>query len=237
MTQLVIGLGEIGTAIRAVLECDGMDIKNGVQTFETKGDHPLLAYDVLHICFPYSEDFKYIVKAYKEEFLTDLVVVHSTVPLDTCDWIGAVHSPVRGVHPELEAGVRTFVKYFGGQGAGKAAALFAEKGIKTSTVQSARETEAMKLWDTTGYGWNILLEKAIKKYCEKHNLDFKTVYHDANISYNQGYLELKKPQFLKYVLKDFPGPIGGHCVQENWELLEDPLTEISKQLHEDLTAE
>lgn len=225
MTQLVIGLGEVGSAVRAVLECDGLDLEGPKKA----------QYDALHICFPYSECFIKWVRTYRRFFGAKLVVVHSTVPLGTCRQLKAVSSPVRGVHPHLEEGVRTFVKFFGGPQALEAAKLFKAKGVKTMCFSSERDTEAMKLWDTTIYGWNILIEKAIKAYCERHGLDFNAVYKLANLTYNEGYAALGRREYAKYVLKDFPGPIGGHCVRENWELLDDPIAELSKNLHKRFT--
>lgn len=228
MKQIVIGLGEVGTAIRNILECDGFDNQSG-----GAGES---SYDVMHVCFPFDKDFLQEVQRYEDLFKPGLVIIHSTVPVGVSSLLAAVHSPIRGVHPDLEDGIRTFTKFFGGERAKEAAEIFEEKGIKTRCVGSARNTEAMKLWDTTQYGLNILLQKAIKAYCEKNALDFDVVYTDANDTYNDGYGKLGRWRFRKYVLEDFPGPIGGHCVQENWDLLEDPIAKISKQLHKDLTG-
>lgn len=82
---------------------------------------------------------------------------------------------------------------------------------------------------------NILIEKSIKQYCERNGVDFNIVYKLSNMTYNEGYLKLGHPEYQKYVLKDFPGPIGGHCVQENWELLDDPIVKVSKALHKRLS--
>ena len=239
MKQIVIGLGQVGQAIQKVLECDGYD------PLGAPGDLPLHVsesypppeqYDVLHICFPYSEAFVDTVLEYEKKYAAELVVVHSTVPLNTCDPHGWVHSPVRGVHPDLELGVRTFVKFFGGEKAPIAAGLFQEKGVKSSTFLLAKNAEAMKIWDTTQYGWNILLMKAIAAYCEEHGLDFDLVYTYANATYNNGYALLGRIDVQRPILRNVPGPIGGHCVRENWELLDSPIAELSKTLHRDLTG-
>lgn len=219
MTHLVLGLGEIGSAIQKILGSDGYDPK-------VNPDKDVKFYDVLHICFPYSAEFVKAVKMYERELHADLVIVHSTVPVGTCDENGWVHSPVRGVHPDLELGIRTFVKFFGGAQSSRAAGIFSELGIKTYGLAYAKNTEALKLWDTTIYGMNILIEKGIAAYCEKHGLDFETVYTLANATYNEGYAMLGKPQFSKYVLAHKDGPIGGHCVIPNAELLDHPLAEI-----------
>lgn len=241
--QLVIGLGEIGTAIQTILGCDSFDTYGEPFEKVVEKGGVKFGYDVIHICFPFSKDFIVNVQWYmsvfgipsKDGYKFPLVIIHSTVPVGTCDANGWVHSPVRGVHPELEKGIRTFVKFFGGNNADAAADLFRIKGITCASVQYAKNTEALKLWDTTIYGWNILLEKAIHEYCEKRGLDFEMVYSYANETYNQGYAALGHSEYSKYVLKDFPGPIGGHCVQENWELLDDPIALISKELHSKLS--
>jgi len=228
MKHLVIGLGEVGTAIRSILGADGHDTYRSIHAEQD-------LYDVIHVCFPYSATFEEDVATYRQHHGATLVIVHSTVPLGTCERIDAVHSPIRGVHPNLEEGIRTFVKFFGGARAHDAAAIFSEKGIKCMTTPNAKDTEALKLWDTTIYGWNILIEKAIRAYCDTHGLDFSLVYTLSNATYNQGYSLLGLPQYSKYVLKDFPGPIGGHCVLPNLELLDDPISEIMKDLHSKLS--
>lgn len=209
--SLCVGVGQIGTAISAILECEGIDV-NEVARYKT--------YKYLHICFPYSDRFAEYVENYRDLYSPDHIIIHSTVPLGTCSKLGVVHSPVRGVHPKLEEGIRTFVKFFGGLGAYECSQLFAEKGIPVSITHDASNTEAMKLWDTTVYGVNILLEKEIYKFCKQNGLDFDIVYTKSNETYNKGYEKLGHPEFKKYILKHMEGEIGGHCILPNIELLE-----------------
>lgn len=210
VSNLVIGLGEIGKAIQAVLSCDGID-KNDTA--------PKMKYDIIHICIPWSDAFVDVVIGYQEQFNPEVTVIHSTVPIGTSDALGAVHSPVRGVHPNLEQGVRQFVKFFGGKDALIPAQVFLERGVKVQTTGDARNTEAGKIWSTTQYGAQILLQKEIYEFCEKHGLDFDVVYTKFNRTYNQGYDELGLTQFCRPVLKNYPGPIGGHCVVPNCHLI------------------
>lgn len=210
-SNLVIGRGEVGKAVQAVLECDGID----------KGETKTGKYKYLHICIPYSDSFKKIVLDYQEEYMDEggLLIIHSTVPLGTSESLNAVHSPIRGVHPNLEEGVRTFVKYFGGQRAGEASAEFIKKGVKCEITSSARNTEAGKLWSTTQYGLFIALQKEIHEYCEENGLDFDVVYTQFNRTYNEGYAKLDMPHVLRPILKHVDGPIGGHCIQSNASIL------------------
>ena len=201
---------------------------------ETATYDPVLApvlpegkYDVMHVCFPDNVSFVTIVNEYKEKYLAEngLIIVHSTVAVGTCSSIGAVHSPVRGKHPNLTESIRVFTKYFGGVRAHEAAQIFIDLGVTCVVYDKAENTEAGKLWDTTIYGVNIIVAKYVKAYCDKHGLDFDAVYSHPNRSYNDGYMAMMMPRFAKYVLDPVDGPIGGHCVIPNAKLLESELAE------------
>lgn len=186
-------------------------------------------FNVIHICIPYNEKFEAAVRVYIEQYLAPhqgLVIIHSTVPVGTSAKFNAVHSPIRGIHPNLASGIRTFEKYFGGPRAAEAADIFHGLGISCPITEKSENTEAMKLWDTTYYGWNIVFEKAVKAYCDKHGLDFDIVYTQANRGYNEGYAALGMDNVQRPVLKHYPGKIGGHCVIPNAELLGGEIAEI-----------
>ncbi len=216
--HLVIGhLGQIGAAIHKYLgehhEVCGFDAKNAQQP-------PQDIFDVLHICIPFSESFHEAVQQLQQSHLitSGLTIIHSTIPVGTTDALtNAVHSPMRGVHPNLYEGLKTFTKFFGGERAQEAAKYFPD--ITTQITQHAATTEAAKLWDTTAYGLMIILEKEIHAYCAQHNLDFAIVYTQFTESYNTGYTTLNMPQVVRPVLTHKDGPIGGHCVMPNLELL------------------
>ena len=222
--QIVIGLGEIGRSIKIVLNCDGMDIE------KTEKQH----YDTIHICFPYSDNFIEEVKKYQNYFTPSLTVIHSTVQIGTSKKLGAVHSPVRGKHPNLENGIRNFVKYFGGDKSKEASKIFSELGIAVSDGHTSDTTEALKIWDTTQYGLNIILEKEIKNFCDKNKLDFNTVYTDANCTYNEGYEKLGNPEYKKYNLKHSDGKVGGHCVINNLAFLDSDIANFIKEFNKKL---
>lgn len=229
MKHLVIGAGEIGSAIYNILKDEyTVDVIDKDQSLDK-------LYDVLHICFPQAKrrkDFIKTVQAYRSQYLTcnGLIIIHSTVAVGTTIKCGleCVHSPVRGIHPYLDTSLRTFVKYFGGSRAGEAAEIFQKVGIPIKTTFNAKETEAMKLWSTTAYGMSIMLEKQIHEYCEQHNLDFDIVYEDATVTYNEGYKRLGMSHVQRPVLEHIPGKIGGHCVIPNTQLLG---TRMAKWLH------
>ena len=155
MRHLLLGYGEVGRAIGKIIG-KHQYITRKKSTWDGKG------VNVLHVCIPYSNAFIKTVKSVRK--YADLVIVHSSVPVGTCDRLGIVHSPVRGVHPNLTRGIMTFVKYFGGRRAKEASLIFRKKGIWTRVCKNARITEALKLWDTSQYGRLIMLEKEIYRW-------------------------------------------------------------------------
>jgi len=216
-SSLVCGLGQVGIAITSILECDGID-KNQIA--------PAKNYKYLHICFPYNSEFIKQVRYYQFLYSPDYIVCHSTVPVGTCKKLNMVHSPVRGKHPDLEKSIRTFVKYFGGDDAYACAQAFQEKGVKVKCLKYSQDSEAGKLFDTLIYGVNILIEKEIHEFCKNNSLNFDMVYTNFCETYNEGYEEMGLPQFKKYILKHVDGPIGGHCLLSNAELLDTPFAKL-----------
>jgi hypothetical protein len=238
MKHLVIGMGEVGKALHKVLR-DRYEIVDTLDAQPVKDDRLKKTYDVIHICFPYNcvtypcSSFVEVVRFYKEYLLepNGLCIIHSTVPLGTSDLCDAVHSPIRGRHPNLERGIRTFTKYFGGRRNNEACEIFSNCNISVVGVMDTRTTEALKLWDTAQYAWNVILEKEIHKWCEENKVDFDLVYTHANKTYNLGYTSYG--QYLcKYVLDHMPGPIGGHCLIENAKLIDHWMTNLIVDMDE-----
>ena len=216
-TNYILGhKGQVGVALTAVLK--GKFCPGGYDSADGPFDPVKLPkIDTLHVATPWSPMFRVAVRPFAEK--ADLVVCHSTVPLGTCASMDMVMSPIRGVHPDLEGGIRTFVKFFGGERAEEAAATFEECGVKTATFPDSRSVEAMKLWSTTQYGFLIALQKQIHRFCEVHGLHFDTVYSFANDTYNAGFTALGVPNVTRPNLRHMEGPVGGHCVGANFDLL------------------
>ena len=219
----VLGYGEVGQAIAKFYK------KPLIKTL--KRDDNLSGVDILHICIPWNKNFIRIVKEEINIINPKLTIIHSTIAPGTTKKIGGmvVHSPIRGVHPNLYDGVKTFVKYIGADN--KKAGLLAKKhleslGIKTKLFYPSITTEALKLWDTTQYGWFIILNKEIKKWCDKIGVDFETVYTDANKTYNEGYKKLSKYEVARPYLKYMKGKVGGHCVIDNCKILNSDIAKI-----------
>jgi len=215
MNSLIIGGGEVGTALQEVLINHYPVWVKGKEPLDLQ---PSISPKIMHICFPYTDEFVSEVERYQELYKPKYTVIHSTVPLGTSRRCKAYHSPIRGVHPHLKEGLLTFIKYL----APKSEELkeyFEKTGIKIKLVDKSENTEALKIWSTTQYGRYIELEKEIYKYCEDNDLDFDLVYGDSNKTYNEGYEKLGMGHVRRPILKQVEGAIGGHCVLQNYELL------------------
>lgn len=212
----ILGFGEVGQAIAKFYK--NPKIK------DINRDDGLKGVDVLHVCIPYSDNFVNLVKKEIKETEPKLTIIHSTVAPGATKKIGgmAVHSPIRGVHPRLYEGIKTFVKYIGADN--KTAAKMAEKhlkdlGVKTKIFNSSATTEIGKLLDTTYYGVVIAWHGEKKKLCDKMGVDFEQAVVDFNKTYNEGYKKLGMHHVVRPVLYA-PNPhIGGHCIIPNAKLL------------------
>lgn len=216
-THVVIGgAGQIGHAIASVLEerheVYRVDPPAGLYEVPSNRVH------VMHVAIRWSDTFEQDVQDYADRFDPFLVVVHSTVPVGTCDRHGWVHAPVRGRHPNLAQGVNTFPMHFGGKNAHIVASAF--DGLVGDAIlhDRAADTEAGKLWELAQLGIQARVMQEIMAYCVDRGLDFDAVYTQFAESYNAGYSVLE-PQFVRPVLEWSPPPLGGHCVAQNSPML------------------
>lgn len=216
LSTLIAGNGEVGSALARVLSCyNPVIIDKEWMSEDISGQ----TFDILHICFPWSNDFEYDVKEYQKIFKPKHTVIHSTVAVGTSRQLGAIHSPIRGQHQDLEGGIRTFVKFIGGEQSSEVADYFRRVGIKICLFDKSETTEAMKLFDTEYFRVCIEFTHRVKKYCDEHELNFTEVYKIANITYNEGYEKLGRSDYVRPVLEPIMGKLGGHCLSPNKELI------------------
>ena len=225
---LIIGSGEIGKSLYEVLR------EKHETHIRDKEDYKLDGVEILNICYPPSKDFVKITKGYIAQYKPKVTIIHSTVAPGTTEKCGdmVVHSPVHGKHPNLAEGIRTFIKYVGGNNAYAvylASKFLKEAGIGTKIVANSKTSELSKILCTSYYGWNLLFMKEVAKICQKQGVSFYEVYTDWNWLYNLGYQKLNSPQFMRPVLDPMPGKIGGHCVVNNCDLLDSFITNTIKQ--------
>jgi len=204
---LVIGLGEVGTAIFSLLkesgkfEVYGLDLDKAKMK-ELKQTSIPSEIVIMHVCLPCKDQGKFVdvVAGYAGRFKPALIIINSTIPPGTtmsvderCDCLVA-DSPFRGVHenPEhMKWELKRWTKYVGGATpeAGKAAARhFKKLGLKTKILKSCKETELAKLFETTYRAWMVTC------FQEMHRV------------------RLDRPVM-------FPAVIGRHCVIPNVELI------------------
>ena len=210
----ILGYGEVGQAIAGLYEsvmiCDPF-----------KGyDDDMNNLDLLNVCIPYSNTFVDVVSNKIHDIKPKHIVIHSTVPVGTTESIGAnvTHSPVRGLHPNLLKGLKTFVKYIGGGDSQWYKEHLESIGVKVEVVKNSKTSELAKIADTTYYGICIAFTSDMKKLCDEYDLDFAEVMTRYNETYNEGYTKLDKSNVVRPVLHP-TDQIGGHCVIPNAKFL------------------
>jgi len=212
----ILGYGEVGQAIAKFYK--NPKIK------DLNRDDGLKRVDILHICIPWSSYFIKIVKKEIKEIKPKLTIIHSSVAPFTTKKINGmiVHSPVRGVHPHLFEGIKTFVKYIGtdDKKAGKLAKEHLESlGIKTKVFRPSVTTELGKLFSTSYYGLCIAWHGEMKKICDETGIDFDKAVTEFNKTYNEGYKQLNISHVVRPILYPPNKHISGHCVIPNAKVL------------------
>jgi len=232
-TVLIIGLGEIGHTLFALLNEQkkdfsvyGLDLDEAKmrQLAQNGGDIPSQV-DTMHVCLPCVSPKKFMdaVAGYVEEFKPKLVIVNSTVPPGTTLKVAAkckcavAHSPSRGVHKNAEHmawEMKRWIKYVGGAdaaGAELAKVHFEKLGLKVKVLKSCKETELAKLFETTYRAWMIACFQEMHRISKAFGADF-----NETVDFLE---DTHRVRFDRPVM--FPGVIGGHCLIPNTKLLLD----------------
>lgn len=221
MKTLIIGKGEIGSALARVLS----DYNPTIIDSKTIA---LGRFEIMHITFPYSDNFERYVEAYQQAYKPKYTVIHSTVKVGTSKRLKAIHSPVLGIHPHLEEGIKTFTKFLGGKKASEVADYFRRAGLRVYIFDKSETTELMKILDTTFYGVCIEYAKDVKKIAQAYKIPFEAWTLWTN-NYNEGYKRLNHPEYIRPNLVPIMTDIKGHCVMPNTELLETRFTKFLKE--------
>ena len=232
MSDLLIGFGEVGQALHQVLgerrEFYIVDPAKGYQP--EAGDSTEVQW--AHVAIPYTDAFRPVVIEMIRKWKPEVTVLHSTLPVGTTRQLDKdqdyqtrlVYSPVRGRHPNLARYLRDFPKWYSTDYSGemdeRVTAYFAAAGIQTRKAPSYEWLEWAKLVETFTYGYNLVLWQELERQVTKIPGN-----KHANLTALKNWLHEKKRMYdgdLGYVpIYDLvPGPIGGHCVTSNWDLLE-----------------
>lgn len=225
---LVVGLGEVGTAMFDLVKESGKFEVYGLDLDKTKMKDLKQkalpeATNVMHICLPCKEQTKFvdIVTSYARRFKPKLIIINSTVPPgttmsvnDRCACLVA-HSPFRGVHesPEhMKWELKRWTKYVGGASpeAGRNADRhFRRLGLKTRVLKSCRETELAKLFETTYRAWMITCFQEMQRITNHFGARFDEIVDFL--------ADTHRVRFDRPIM--YPDVIGRHCVIPNAELL------------------
>lgn len=218
MADLIIGMGEIGNAVHDLVEkAECYDIKAGTWPFTRD-------FEVLHICFPYSDNFLDDVSMYCANFKPKHTIIWSTVPIGITKLLRAVHTPVEGKHPDLALSIRLMERWIGCNDTEEGLYFtdyFQTLGLRTRIIPNSDFTEALKLLSTTEYGINIEFARYKAHVADSLNMDYELT-KEWNREYNKLYKNLGyEKEYQKFVLDAPEGPKGGHCVTPNAVLLEE----------------
>ena len=214
MTNIVIGLGEIGRPLLTLLEGSsdpavGID----VEPVDVSG-----SVEVMHVCYPFEiPDFISITTAYAERYAPDLIILHSTVEPGTTRSLEAacdrpcVFSPVRGKHTRMVEELQRYHKFVAGTDASavsRAAAHLEACGIPTATMDQPESLELAKLLETSYFGLLIAWAQEMDRFAKQAGGNYMDIARFfSEIDY------LPERVFV-------PGFIGGHCVIPNIGILQ-----------------
>ena len=238
MTDIVLGMGEVGETLFDLLvergiDCIGIDLDNSKcknYSENSKIENP----EYLHVCLP-GELTQFIEITSNWISKIDgvkVVLIHSTIKPGTTkniqekSKIPVLFSPVRGVHKRFLDDIKKYTKFISSddkQVDSKIKLDMEKRFEKIDWMSSTKTAELAKiLVDTTYYGWLINYAQITKMICEKENVDFDEMWKFADeIHENLG----NRP-------KMFPGIIGGHCVIPNLDLIEYENLDIIKKINQ-----
>lgn len=209
---LVIGMGEVGSALAEVLERQHPILRHDIEPRDF--EQPI---EVMHVCFPFRHgDFVDTACKYIERFEPRLTIINSTVLPGTSRAIAertgtaVAYSPVRGKHVRMAQDLLRYVKFVAATDidtASDAEAHFRTAGIKTTRISQPETLEIAKLAETTYFGTLIAFAQELNRYAESLGADYFEI--------TSFFEEIDFLPRTRY----FPGFIGGHCVVPNIELL------------------
>ena len=209
MQDVIIGAGEIGTSLSRIYK----DAR-----LVDKPPHSKMKAEVMHICFPYSEEsFVDNVNKYQKHFDPEATIIHSTVAVGVTSRIAsAVHSPCFGKHPNLTDHLLTYPKLIGGEND------LAEKRLrdkfKIKVYDQPETTELLKLLSTTHYGLQIAWAQEVERILKKWDVSFDE-YLSFTHYINRGLEDIGNTKAKRSMA--LPGKIEGHCVMPNLKILKE----------------
>ena len=238
MTDIVLGMGEVGETLFDLLvergiDCIGIDLDNS--KCKNYSENTIIKNpEYLHVCLP-GELTQFIEITSNWISKIDgvkVVLIHSTIKPGTTkniqekSKIPVLFSPVRGVHKRFLDDIKKYTKFISSdnkQVDSKIKLDMEKRFEKIDWMSTTKTAELAKiLVDTTYYGWLINYAQITKMICEKEGVDFDEMWKFADeIHENLG----NRP-------KMFPGIIEGHCVIPNLSLVEYENLDMIKKINE-----
>ena len=238
MTDIILGMGEVGDTLFRLLEGRNFDsIGIDVDTSKCKNyseNEQIKNPEYLHVCLPgeLPEFVDITVNWINKINGLKVVLVHSTVKPGTTEMIqeksqvSVLYSPVRGVHKRFLDDIKKYTKFISSDEKNiepKIKIDLENRFKKIDWMSTTKTAELAKiLVDTTYYGWLINYAQITKMICEKEGIDFDEMWKFADeIHENLG----NRP-------KMYPGIIGGHCVIPNLNLIDYEDLDMIKKINE-----
>lgn len=220
---LIIGLGEVGSAIYQVFKNSGVYRVYGYDIDRSKTidmlDDIEKPIDYLHIAIPYSDRFVDIVKSYSEMFNPKALFIHSTVAIGTTRRVYkatekiTAYTPVRGKHPNIVRHIMFWSKWVAAipsERVDECAKHLETTGFKVRVYRGPVESlELAKLWETVYRAIMIASWQELHRIARAFKADVEAVAEFIGEVHE--------------VLRDrpiyYPGVIGGHCLIPNTKIL------------------
>lgn len=213
MKGLIIGNGEVGSSLQDVLSP-----YHDIYTYDlikSKSSKTIPNHlDVMHVCLRYDKEWGNTVRNYIEIYSPKLIDICSTVPPGTTSSLGdnAVHSTIRGLHPNLTKSIQTFVKHIGGPVACEVSKYYEMAKIKTIRHATSETTELAHILSNAQYGINLMFADEMSSLCRHYGVDYIETVIDYNKTNNDAYVSLGHKSKCRMILTPPGGKIGGHCV-------------------------
>lgn len=210
---LVVGLGEVGAALAAVLDRNETVLRHDLD--RVKIEEPIAT---MHLCIPFqsAHQFETVALGYISRFKPALTIINSTVIPGTTRSIAeksgsaVAYSPVRGKHVRMEQDLLHYCKFVAapaGADAASAEEHFQAAGMKTRRMNEVESLELAKLAETTYFGVCIAFAQEMNRYAARVGGDYS-----ESIDFFEEVAFLPRERY-------YPGFIGGHCVIPNIKLL------------------
>jgi hypothetical protein len=215
MKTLIIGAGQVGSAIKENVERFHETLIRDVQPLDAEG------IEVIHICYPDHDGFEVTTRKYIDQYKPRLTIINSSVRVGTTLKCGddVIYSPTRGRHPNLAKEMKVFHKCIAGLNQTKvdlARAYFAACGFKVLTSSNPESLEFLKVMSNVHMGLEIAWRQEVQRMMDRFGID-SAEYDAWEVTYRQGLLEIGDHNLLRPIMR--PDPIGGHCVLPCTELL------------------